>query len=350
MCGIGAVISDKEIGKFGERFAKGLLYLLQERGTDAFGFFARNEQQNYLYKIPLSVEEFIKAEGTIRLENFYLVIMHTRATTRGSKIFNKNNHPFYYGDAVLVHNGSVSVKAQDYEIPDRVETDSIQILISYLKERDISQAITQNDNPTIILHDTKKNITYFNKGKNDCLHLGEVEYKNQKFIILASEKEMIERVSEALQSEFPHKITFQDIKGCNLITKDLKVFKLRKRLDLKISNFVNISDGIPNCLKKKANEITKALLEATGKNNFNDAVEAIFEAIENKNAGIFYVQSTGDLYLIVEYEYYSSILEDLCKFKLNNNYVIEINRENISRLRDTYGSNLKKERKWYYAW
>ena len=108
MCGIGGVwcLGNAKLSK---RDAKKLRYLaiyLETRGQDAFGFYNGEK----VIKFPSSATDVIKMIDRIKPFNDLVVgrnmfLMHTRASTEGDPLKNKNNHPFELKDIVFAHNG-----------------------------------------------------------------------------------------------------------------------------------------------------------------------------------------------------------------------------------------------------
>lgn len=108
MCGIGGVFCFGKT-KLTERDAKRVIELaecLQTRGTDAFGFYNGEK----VIKFPSSASDVIEMIDRIRSFEELIVdkkmfLMHTRASTSGDPLKNRNNHPFESKDFVLAHNG-----------------------------------------------------------------------------------------------------------------------------------------------------------------------------------------------------------------------------------------------------
>lgn len=153
MCGIGGIYNPNgTLNEDDSRVAKSILSRLQSRGTDAWGVYIFPEDQ--LYKLPDSLDSFIEKGGTlVNLDEQNGILMHTRATTRGSAKLNKNNHPFKSttGRFILAHNGHVSnhnKKKSQYNMSYDAQTDSAVIvnLIDYLVTHEDSEVVDAIEN------------------------------------------------------------------------------------------------------------------------------------------------------------------------------------------------------------
>ena len=126
MCGIAGVVPQKGIGVKSEDIKK-LLLDIESRGKDATGIYVGGANPRII-KSTVTASEFIKDERVDRFiaelenpANCGPIFMHTRASTGSCSDDNDNNHPFYVGDYVIVHNGWVS-----NEFPKELgDTDSI---------------------------------------------------------------------------------------------------------------------------------------------------------------------------------------------------------------------------------
>lgn len=117
MCGIGGIISFNKLGHRTDvvkELCKKLIVALQSRGMHASGI-ATISFEPYTYNI---MKDAIPAETLVRRKTFdemfkedtQIVMLHTRATTRGSERFNVNNHPHLskQTNSLLIHNGMIS--------------------------------------------------------------------------------------------------------------------------------------------------------------------------------------------------------------------------------------------------
>jgi len=118
MCGIFGLVNygDSSYVKAGI-FRTAVNKLLKEserRGRDASGICVVTGKKAHMYKSNTQGSDLVKTAGysdTIRRINhtndFRSVIGHTRAQTKGSKIFNVNNHPIVANKVIGVHNGVI---------------------------------------------------------------------------------------------------------------------------------------------------------------------------------------------------------------------------------------------------
>jgi len=155
MCGIGGVYAlygDNLTEEDAKRVKKLTVYL-QRRGTDATGWF---DGQNVI-KMPLPAYEFISIiESITSIEEFVkdkeMILIHTRAYTRGSPLENKNNHPFELKDIVFAHNGIIAgaplykdirEKEKEKENKSKNETKNKNIKIYYSYEENVEYIDTK---------------------------------------------------------------------------------------------------------------------------------------------------------------------------------------------------------------
>ena len=117
MCGIGGVytFNGETLEKQDVKKVRELTIYLEKRGDDATGWYDGEK----IIKAPLEAYEFIQLiESITPIENYIsgkkMLLIHTRAYTRGSPLENKNNHPFELKNIVFAHNGIINV-APTYE-------------------------------------------------------------------------------------------------------------------------------------------------------------------------------------------------------------------------------------------
>jgi len=110
MCGIGGVwcFEGVKLNKEDAEKIKTLSILLEERGTDAYGFYNGDK----VVKFPSRASQVIKMIENIKpfyklVKGRTMFLIHTRLATIGDPINNENNHPFETKDFVLAHNGSI---------------------------------------------------------------------------------------------------------------------------------------------------------------------------------------------------------------------------------------------------
>ena len=160
MCGIGGVwcFGQTKLDEKDAQRTRSLAINLENRGKDAFGFYNGEK----VIKFPSSASDVIQMIDNIRPFKDLVIgrntfLMHTRATTSGNPLKNKNNHPFELKDIVFAHNGVIYERkivnidyADTYEIfgditTDIPETDSFEIGYKiqkmYNKYNDFAKAI-----------------------------------------------------------------------------------------------------------------------------------------------------------------------------------------------------------------
>ena len=110
------------------RILKILSIACEARGTDATGIAYNSCGKLRIYKRPLPAHQL-----HIRIpEDVWTIMGHTRMTTQGSQLYNRNNHPFSGhtkdGDFALAHNGVLyndKYLRQSLGLPKtKIETDS----------------------------------------------------------------------------------------------------------------------------------------------------------------------------------------------------------------------------------
>ena len=148
-CGIGLIANLKKEKDNKEEIisiTKKLFLALQKRGESASGIASilpENEEKEFaVLKKPLKADAFINTESFKEfIEKYWnsrLLLLHTRAATKGSPSLNFNNHPMISKNFLIVHNGVIHddaepimndlITSSDFDLWDRrVETDSYMI-------------------------------------------------------------------------------------------------------------------------------------------------------------------------------------------------------------------------------
>ncbi len=108
MCGIGGVycFEGERLSREDALKVRRLSIYLEERGKDAYGFY--NGER--VIKFPSRARDVIEMIDRITpFENLVIgktmFLIHTRASTSGDPLVNKNNHPFELKNIVFAHNG-----------------------------------------------------------------------------------------------------------------------------------------------------------------------------------------------------------------------------------------------------
>lgn len=133
MCGIGGYISFGAIVPKKEEIQT-LLCAMSVRGTDATGLAYPLEKKIMFEKAAVPAKEFVKYDfwNTLRMPK--MMILHTRAATKGSEKNKKNNHPIVLDNMAMVHNGIISnddTVFKEFNLKRYGEVDSEVILSLY---------------------------------------------------------------------------------------------------------------------------------------------------------------------------------------------------------------------------
>ena len=98
------------------------------RGTDASGIAILNDKKIYTYKnnVPatklLEEKEMKNILSTITMgASVKAMLGHTRAQTKGSAVYNVNNHPIIAGSVVGIHNGIINNDDLIFEVNPNLE-------------------------------------------------------------------------------------------------------------------------------------------------------------------------------------------------------------------------------------
>ena len=117
MCGIFGISFNKNTSSDVSFLSKDINYLIrksQKRGSDTFGIYIKENDNNSVFKINQEPQKVIKRKDfknfiddkliKSKSENFSL-IGQTRLVTNGSKFSTKNNQPIVTENIIGVHNG-----------------------------------------------------------------------------------------------------------------------------------------------------------------------------------------------------------------------------------------------------
>ena len=115
MCGLASFIGKSKNQSLSFDLFQNLFVLLEERGTDASGFYGsiNNSNEFVTNKKNCPASSFVKDDSWKSLKNYDLdlLLIHTRKTSSnsGSSSDNENNHPFLALNtkSALVHNGII---------------------------------------------------------------------------------------------------------------------------------------------------------------------------------------------------------------------------------------------------
>src|SRR5208282_6156228 len=140
MCGIAG------IRKYGEKpieehMIRLLLTSMEKRGNDATGIAMQNKKGDvFTLKNDVPAWTFVTSDNYNNWIDEHLtddieqVILHTRAATKGSPRFAKNNHPLFNGKAAIVHNGKIEnddelFKRHNLERAADTDTDIVRAIV-----------------------------------------------------------------------------------------------------------------------------------------------------------------------------------------------------------------------------
>ena len=128
MCGIaGWIRQDDE--KLSKDEVKKILIELESRGKDATGIAWYDGKEVVILKSPGKASDFVKLKlfkkSLKSICSARWALLHTRQATSGEPQYNRNNHPIYTKDGMIIHNGIVT---PDEQLPADSVNDSEQIL------------------------------------------------------------------------------------------------------------------------------------------------------------------------------------------------------------------------------
>ncbi len=146
------------------------------RGVDATGIAYNGQEKLHIYKRPLPAH---KMRFHVMLDT-NIIMGHTRMTTQGSELKNRNNHPFSGKTFALAHNGIIEndrdLRKSENLPPTDIETDSyiaVQLLersgtLNFESLRDMAELLKGTFTITVL--DEQENL-YFIRGSNPmCLY------------------------------------------------------------------------------------------------------------------------------------------------------------------------------------
>ena len=163
------------------------------RGVDATGIAYNGQEKLHIYKRPLPAH---KMRFHV-MPDTNIIMGHTRMTTQGSELKNRNNHPFRGKTFALAHNGIIEndrdLRKSENLPPTEIETDSyiaVQLLersdtLTLDSLRDMAEVLRGTFTITVL--DEQENL-YFVRGSNPmCLY----HWENQGLYLYASTEEIL---------------------------------------------------------------------------------------------------------------------------------------------------------------
>ena len=163
------------------------------RGVDATGIAYNGQGRLHIYKRPLPAH---KMKFRV-LHDTNIIMGHTRMTTQGSELKNRNNHPFRGKTFALAHNSIIendrALRKSENLPPTDIETDSyivVQLLerekeLTFDSLRDMAELLSGTFTITVL--DEQDNL-YFVRGSNPmCLY----HWENRGLYLYASTEEIL---------------------------------------------------------------------------------------------------------------------------------------------------------------
>jgi len=133
MCGIAGILrSDACKLKLTEDIISRILISLEYRGHDATGLCwkDKNNKVFYILKTSATATDFVNLpeykKNIPQIVKSSVILLHTRAASQGSPLFNHNNHPIFNKMGIIIHNGDTHVPEW---LPSDGTTDSEQIML-----------------------------------------------------------------------------------------------------------------------------------------------------------------------------------------------------------------------------
>lgn len=197
-----------------EMLVNELLLGIEHRGEDATGIATiRGNGDIWIEKADIEAKEFVKHRTSLN-KRIKTILLHTRYATKGHQSNNLNNHPVINNNAVITHNGHIRndddlfFSNKDLNRTAEVDSEAIAALFNKygvekahlaLQELEGGFAIAAIDQriPTALV---------LAKGKSSPL----AYYKNDNFIIWASESKVIQDALSKIKPEYDLKITDLD--------------------------------------------------------------------------------------------------------------------------------------------
>lgn len=250
MCGIlgigyyhNAVLSDLKV-KAIRHVATALLKESQVRGGSAAGILSMTKTKAAMYKDGVKAENLVKQDSYWRVlertvftnSTFKCIIGHTRAQTKGSYLYNCNNHPIQSGSIIGVHNGTISNDDRLFETMDLgkrhgvVDSEVIFSLINKFRAAGKSLALSVQKSHDVLFGgyacafvDTNnpRYLNIFREGKWTPVVV--YKYNAGGFYVFASEEGILRRATEGYDA------------GClqhGYATEKMKIMDGGVRLDL----------------------------------------------------------------------------------------------------------------------
>lgn len=243
MCGIAGLFSFERFKKNHDikNLVKTLLLDIKTRGGDATGLSLINSEKNEIVvlKSNIDVEEFIRKKEFNKLfkdiENYNIVLLHTRKATHGVASENVNNHPHYdkINNNVLIHNGIISnyeelkTKFKDLKLSGECDSEIILSLFNKKKyDLKTTLKLLEGSMAISLYHDKKMYLYAYNNPLNLCFN------KTKNLYLFSSHDDIFNDIFSKKTEEFNHMFKFYKSKD------EYSIYKLEDEDYLNI-NFKN---------------------------------------------------------------------------------------------------------------
>jgi len=203
MCGIAFIINYNPKTKIDKNLIKHMFIEMEFRGTDASGYYFERENEGKMevlarkHNIP-ATDLWDKTQEKKRMSkddkrykitgDERLILLHTRAKTRGDPIDNNNNHPIFSDNYVLIHNGQIhSTRLSYYDYKGRVDSEEI---LAYIETFGIREGLKKlNGDMSIIFKKYEDDEMFLYRNTNP---LDLVYFPSKKILIGISSESFIE--------------------------------------------------------------------------------------------------------------------------------------------------------------
>jgi glucosamine 6-phosphate synthetase-like amidotransferase/phosphosugar isomerase protein len=279
MCGIAGLFSFKNLENKEEvrTIIKKMLIDIEARGKDATGISFINSEKNkvFVYKKNIEASKFVNSENFNALfsllQDYNIILLHTRYKTQGNAENNLNNHPHYNKifNNVLVHNGIIHnyeelIKEFNLKLDSECDSEVILSLFNKFKEKNKNIEKTINELRGYLafaLYDNKKLYLYkdmnplflcYNRTREMFLFSSHADIFSELF------KTEIRTAYKIFQFEKPREdYTITELESENLVTIDFKKKKIKLKEDVLTKGYTSIGWSSNANIIKKIEEKTQ---------------------------------------------------------------------------------------------
>lgn len=199
MCGLVGIASVGALSKPEKDVFTDLLFVDTLRGQDSTGVFSVDmENKVDVYKSVLDGPSFIQHQNYERLfmshtSRIRVLAGHNRKATLG-KVSTKNAHPFFHGDVVLMHNGTLTTQTnlkKSYSFD--TDSECVCYNISQVEPNQVGEVIEMlNGAFALVWWDVRDNTLNFIRNNERDLYIGQNKSPEPTTIAWASEKPMLD--------------------------------------------------------------------------------------------------------------------------------------------------------------